>query len=162
MLLRHVASILALPVVVVIVIPMLIYNGSGVINNVNTGIALKWVGVLLLLGGLILMTTTILYFARMGRGTLAPWDPPKNLVIAGPYKHWRNPMISGVIMLLIGEGLVFNSGPILLWAGIFFVTSTIYFIYKEEPDLEKRFGDDYRKYKNNVPRWLPRIKRYDP
>jgi protein-S-isoprenylcysteine O-methyltransferase Ste14 len=93
----------------------------------------------------------------MGKGTLAPWNPTQNLVIEGPYKYVRNPMISGVFFILISEALFFSSANILLWAVLFFLINTVYFILKEEPDLEKRFGDAYRQYKKDVPRWLPKM-----
>ena len=95
--------------------------------------------------------------ARIGRGTLAPWDPTRQLVAAGPYRHVRNPMISAVLAVLIGEALVFASASLGLYAAIFFAINWLYFVLHEEPGLERRFGESYRRYKRAVPRWLPRF-----
>lgn len=71
-------------------------------------------------------------------------------------------MLTGVLMLLVGQALLFNSKPIGIWAGVFFLINNIYFIFFEEPALEQRFGDDYRLYKANVRRWLPRLSAWNP
>jgi protein-S-isoprenylcysteine O-methyltransferase Ste14 len=99
---------------------------------------------------------TVRLFARIGRGTLAPWDPTQRLVVAGPYAHVRNPMITGVLALLLGEALIFGSVAIAIWAAVFAVTNHAFFLAYEEPAVERRFGEDYRRYKENVPRWIPR------
>jgi protein-S-isoprenylcysteine O-methyltransferase Ste14 len=108
--------------------------------------------------GAILLVTCITLFAKIGKGTLAPWDPTQNLVVSGVYAHTRNPMISGVGFILLGESVVFGSGVNLAWFLCFILGNTVYFILSEEPGLEKRFGEDYVEYKKNVPRWIPRIK----
>jgi protein-S-isoprenylcysteine O-methyltransferase Ste14 len=97
-------------------------------------------------------------FARVGRGTLAPWDPTRKLVAVGPYRYVRNPMISGVALMLLGQALFWPSVAIAIWAGLFILINHLYFIFSEEPGLESRFGENYRQYKANVPRWLPRIR----
>lgn len=116
-----------------------------------------WIGLAVGLLGLALAVWTVRLFVRLGEGTPAPWDPPQKLVVAGPYRHVRNPMIAAVLLMLFGEALVFKSSPIAAWLIVFFVINGIYFPLSEEKDLEKRFGDDYRRYKQNVPRWLPRL-----
>ena len=70
-------------------------------------------------------------------------------------------MISAVLFILTGETLFFNSFNHLIWAVIFFIMNTVYFIVMEEPDLLGRFGDDYERYKKNVPRWIPAFKPYE-
>jgi protein-S-isoprenylcysteine O-methyltransferase Ste14 len=115
-----------------------------------------------MLPGLTVMVITISSFIRLGKGTLAPWAPPKNLVIRGPYRYVRNPMIIGVLTFLIGEAICFQSKIILVRAVCFFVINTIYFIIYEEPNLEDRFGENYCAYKKHVPRWLPRLAPYHP
>ena len=101
------------------------------------------------------MYQTITLFQKKGKGTLAPWKPTQKLVIEGPYRYVRNPMISGVLCILIAESLLINSVYIFYWALFFFTINYIYFIVKEEPDLVKRFGNEYENYKKNVPRWIP-------
>ncbi len=106
------------------------------------------------------MTSTIRLFFKIGKGTLAPWNPTQKLVIQGPYKYCRNPMITGVLSILFAEALWFNNSIIMVWMLLFFVISTLYFFYKEEPDLQKRFGSAYTQYKKHVPRWIPKLKPY--
>lgn len=108
--------------------------------------------------GLLLVIKTNLIFAKIGKGTLAPWDPPKNFVISGIYRYVRNPMIIGVAIILSGEALLFGSLVTFIWVICFLVGNHVYFIKKEEPGLETRFGSKYLLYKKNVPRWIPRLK----
>lgn len=116
------------------------------------------VGSLVCLAGLTLVVTTIRMFVVIGKGTLAPWDPTTRLITEGVYAHMRNPMISGVLLTLLGESLFFGSLGILLWSAFFFLGNTIYFHYSEEKGLMRRFGDEYTEYRNNVPMWIPRMK----
>ncbi len=95
---------------------------------------------------------------NIGDGTLAPWSPTKKLVTTGLYAYVRNPMILGVITVLAGESISVLSFKIFLWLCIFFIVNNLFFVIYEEPNLEKRFGDHYREYKNKVPRWIPKLK----
>ena len=104
---------------------------------------------------------TTFLFRQYAQGTLAPWQPTQKLVIRGPYRYCRNPMITGVVAMLLGEALFFNALGILIWACFFFVMNTFYFIFKEEPSMLARFGDDYVEYKKQVPRWVPRFRPYE-
>ena len=108
--------------------------------------------------GLALFVSSLMHFARRGRGTLAPWDPPRHLVVSGPYRYVRNPMISGVVFILCGEALFLRSRPHAWWAAIFTVLNLIYIPLLEEPMLEARFGEKYREYCRNVRRILPRVR----
>lgn len=111
--------------------------------------------------GLTLAYRTVSLFFRKGEGTPAPWDPPQKLVILGPYRYVRNPMITGALFILIGEILFLGSLYILAWAWIFFIGNHFWFVFFEEKGLEKRFGKSYVKYKQCVPRWIPRLKPYN-
>jgi protein-S-isoprenylcysteine O-methyltransferase Ste14 len=106
--------------------------------------------------GLLLMHRTISLFARVGEGTLAPWDPTRRMVVQGPYRHVRNPMISGVLAILLGEAILLGSLGVLVWFGAFFAINALWMPVVEEPGLERRFGEDYLRYKRAVPRWIPR------
>jgi protein-S-isoprenylcysteine O-methyltransferase Ste14 len=154
--LRHLFSFI-LPVTVLIVIPYLIER--------NLAVRWHWAtipgGVFIFLG-LGIMILTIRMFARIGKGTLAPWDPTRKLVTGSLYGYVRNPMILGVFTVLLGEVMLFLSSEIAVWAFLFFVINTLYFILSEEPGLEKRFGKEYLEYKQNVPRWIPRMKPWRP
>lgn len=112
--------------------------------------------------GLLFLASTITLFIRIGRGTLAPWSPTQRLVIRGPYAHVRNPMITSVLSILLAESLVVHSMPIFFWFIAFFIINNIYFTLSEEPGLERRFGDEYIVYKQNVPRWIPRLTPWAP
>ena len=117
-----------------------------------------WLALLAAIIGLALSGWAVTLFMKLGKGTPAPWDPPKRLVIQGPYRHVRNPMITGALLMLLAEAILFQSLPIATWMTVFFIGNAIYFPLIEEKGLEKRFGDEYRNYKANVPRWLPRIR----
>jgi protein-S-isoprenylcysteine O-methyltransferase Ste14 len=101
---------------------------------------------------------TIRLFASAGRGTLAPWDPTTRLIVRGPYRHVRNPMISGVLFILVGEAALAASLRLLVWFGAVFALNGVYIPLVEERGLEARFGEEYGTYKAHVPRWLPRIR----
>ncbi len=77
----------------------------------------------------------------------------------GPYKYIRNPMIGAVLLVLLGEALITGSVILFSWFIIFFIINIIYFKYSEEPALVKRFGNDYKKYKESVPMFIPKFKR---
>ena len=159
--LRAILAILILPFVAIVAVPYIIVATAG---SASIDLAKIWllVGILPAGLGLYLMYSTISMFWNVGEGTLAPWDPPKKLVVRGIYRHVRNPMITGVTLIIIGEAILFASIPMLVWAIAFFAANIIYLPLVEEPQLEKRFGSDYATYKANVPRWLPRIKPWEP
>src|SRR5206468_1133608 len=79
------------------------------------------------------------------------------LVVQGVYRHVRNPMISGVFFVLLGEAVLAVSLPLLGWFAVFVVVNAAYIPLAEEPGLVKRFGDDFLTYKQNVPRWIPTL-----
>ena len=159
MLLRHLLSIALLPFVVVVLVPRWLLEREPLAGGVPPPALLvggRVLGTLVFAVGFALFFWCVLLFARVGRGTLAPWDPTRRLVVAGPYRHVRNPMISGVATMLAGEALFFASGRLALWLLIFLAFNHAFFLVVEEPGLESRFGDDYRRYRAAVPRWLPR------
>jgi protein-S-isoprenylcysteine O-methyltransferase Ste14 len=165
--LRHLRAIALLPFVATVVVPVAIVVFAGM-RHIGWGLpAVFWflpftIAALFIAAGLALFVWTVALFASAGRGTLAPWDPTQRLVVAGPYRHVRNPMISGVLFVLLGEAALLGSLPLLAWAALFFVLNQIYIPRFEEPGLEQRFGDDYRRYRQHVPRWLPRLRPWQP
>lgn len=159
MLLRHLLSILILPVTVIIAVPGWILGRYGVpvaLPTTAVGWLLVVAGLATLVAGLALAGASVTRFGREGRGTLAPWDPPRELVVRGVYAHVRNPMISGVVVVLLGESLMLRSVPHGIWAGTFALANAIYIPLIEEPMLRARFGDAYRVYCTHVPRLVPR------
>ena len=156
---RQLAAVGLLPVTVTLVVPGLILWRNGAEGG---GWALVLVGAVLVAAGVALGAWTATLFARDGRGTIAPWDPTSRLVVLGPYRHVRNPMISGVLAILLGEAAIFASVPLLLWFAGVFAVNALYLPLVEEPGLRKRFGADYDAYRANVPRWLPRLSPWEP
>ena len=160
-LLLHLRDWLALPFAVTVIIPFLLYRTGAQLMPMPPAIFSIIGAVVYILGLSMQLYTTSLFF-RFAQGTLAPWQPTQKLVIRGPYRYCRNPMITGVVMMLLGEGLFFNALGILIWGCVFFVMNTLYFIFKEEPAMLARFGDSYAEYKRHVPRWIPRMRAYKP
>ena len=144
-----------LPITATVIIPLFILNGSIVLSE---NIFLKILGYCLIGIGVSVLVMTIRTFILIGKGTLAPWSPTSNLIVGGIYSYVRNPMIMGVLTILIGESILFLSKGIFIWAICFFFVNHIYFIKSEEPGLIKKFGKDYEDYKKSVPRWVPKIK----
>jgi protein-S-isoprenylcysteine O-methyltransferase Ste14 len=156
--LRHLRAIGLLPGVVAVVVPALIVW--------RTGTSFRWFlavpGALLIGLGLLLVVCTVALFVTDGRGTLAPWDPTARLVVRGPYRYVRNPMISGVLFILLGEAALLGSVSLLIWFAAVFAVNAVYLPLLEEPGLSRRFGDDYERYRAHVPRWLPRVRPWVP
>jgi protein-S-isoprenylcysteine O-methyltransferase Ste14 len=98
-------------------------------------------------------------FAVVGRGTPMPLDPPRELIARGLYRYVRNPMYLGVISVLIGEALLFESVRLLGYAASVAAGFHLFVVLYEEPALRRQFGDSYRRYRESVPRWIPRRSR---
>lgn len=165
---RHLISFLLFPVTMTLVIPALIVMAAAVrpvgIGSVPT-VGLLTVGGLLIAGGLGLLIWTVVLFDRVGEGTLGLGNvmgEPVHLVIRGPYRHVRNPMISGVLCILLGEAAVTGSGWLLAWFAIFLTFQVTAIRFWEEPHLAERYGSEYVDYRRNVPRWIPRTSAWEP
>ena len=111
--------------------------------------------------GAALLATCIWEFARSGRGTLAPVDPPRELVVRGLYRFVRNPMYLSVTTIVLGEVLLTGSRALFTYWAIWFLAVNLFVIGYEEPSLRRRFGDSYERYSQRVGRWVPRF-RSDP
>ena len=161
---RQARAIALLPGSAAILVPALILlgtDGPGVGWDLDgpPAAVTAALGLALIGAGLALWGWTVRLFARIGKGTLAPWDPTRRLVVAGPYRHVRNPMISAVLSVLLGEALLFGSPALLIWCGVFLGVNHVFFLLVEEPGLARRFGAEYREYKRAVPRWIPNPRR---
>lgn len=106
--------------------------------------------------GAALMAACIVEFARSGRGTLSPLDPPRQLVVRGLYRYVRNPMYVGASVVLLGEALVRQSRALVVYDVLWFVWVNVFVIAYEEPYLRRRFGASYEEYTRRVGRWIPR------
>jgi len=159
--LRMLLAMLVLPGLSVILIPAALVRLTRSMH-VGWGLASPWhvfpvvLGGLLIVFGLTFGAWTSALFLKFGCGTPAPWDPPRQLVIRGPYRHVRNPMIASVFFMLLGEAALFGSWVILGWFCVFLAANLVYIPAVEEPRLARRFGEDYLRYRRNVPRWIPR------
>lgn len=165
MLLRHLAAIAILPFTVTVLVPAWIAGRYGIVPSLGVsrgGLILQGGGLVVLAVGLLLFGSSLRRFASEGHGTLAPWDPPRRLVVRGPYRFVRNPMISGVVFVLAGEGMLLASIPHAVWAAICVVLNLVYVPLVEEPFLLDRFGEAYREYCRHVPRLVPRLKPWSP
>jgi protein-S-isoprenylcysteine O-methyltransferase Ste14 len=102
-------------------------------------------------------------FAWRGLGTPAPFDPPRRLVISGPYRWVRNPMYVGMGIALVGEAIVFPNvtTTLLILVVVLWVAVTFLIVGFEEPTLRRMFGSDYERYCQHVRRWIPRLKPFD-
>ena len=145
---------LALPVPVAIIIPSLLLYFSG--WQLSDFVLWRFlIGAVCFLAGLLLAVSTVRLFPKLGNGTPAPWDPTSKMIISGPYAYVRNPMITGVVLILTGEALMLSSWAIGIWAIVFLIINMFYFPSSEEPGLRKRFGKEYEEYCKNVPRYIP-------
>jgi protein-S-isoprenylcysteine O-methyltransferase Ste14 len=112
----------------------------------------------LILAGISPGLESVRRFVVVGRGTLVPTAPTEHLVVSGFYRFVRNPMYVGVLIALAGEVLLFRSRGLLLFAVLLGLGFHLFVSRYEEPTLTRRYGDQYLRFKHNVPRWLPRLK----
>ena len=160
--LRALTAVLVLPFTMTVIVPaglLAAWPGASPAPLAGLWRGLGW---LLAAAGLTLIGWTVSLFFHVGQGTLAPWDPPRRLVLRGPYRHVRNPMITGVAAVLFGEAGAALAPALLVWATLFLLVNAVYLPLSEEPGLLLRFGADYANYCRHVPRWLPRLTPWDP
>ena len=120
---------------------------------------IQWVGLVLVVLGAGVLATCIWEFARSGRGTLAPVDPPKHLVVEGLYRYVRNPMYVGVTTILLGELAIAQTSALAVYCACWLVAVNLFIIGYEEPTLRRQFGASYEEYTKSVRRWIPRLPR---
>ncbi len=149
---------LFLPVVFIVLVPYFLVSSYGNFLSVDIG-QIRFIGLIPMLFGVFMYVRCAWRFASVGKGTPAPFDPPKLLVVQGPYRYTRNPMYVGVLSLLIGEAILFSSSVLFFYTVIVFLCFHLFVVIYEEPTLRGKFGDSYRKYCESVPRWIPRIER---
>jgi protein-S-isoprenylcysteine O-methyltransferase Ste14 len=159
LLLRVATFTLLIPGTVTVVVPYLLLNSD---LDWAFGISpiLRALGLLPLSAGVIAYLWCAWDFAASGRGTPAPYDPPRLLVTRGLYAFVRNPIYVGVVGILIGEALLFDSIPVLAYGALLLVLFHLRLLLYEEPQLRKHFGASYDEYCRSVPRWLPRVTRH--
>lgn len=138
-----------------ILLPDQILSSTGIVQPSAIG-AWQITGTLLGASGAALALACILTFVFVGRGTPAPFDPPRRLVIRGPYRFVRNPMYLGAGLALAGAALFYQSVPLLGYAGVFLLITHLFVVLYEEPTLRQTFEQDYEVYCRRVGRWWPK------
>ena len=119
--------------------------------------ATRAVGMLLIAAGLPGLIDSFARFALQGLGTPAPIAPPQNLVVTGLYRYVRNPMYVGVVAVILGQGMLFGDSRLLIYGGLLWLAFHAFVLVYEEPVLADSFGDQYKDFRANVPRWIPRV-----
>ena len=150
--LRALLFLILLPGTVAGYIPFRIVRTAGGASSIGVSVA-SIASVCLIALGLWVLLRCVWDFFSIGRGTLAPLDPPKRLVVTGLYKFTRNPMYNGVLAVLLGEAWLFRSTTLLQYAAVMFVLFNLVVLVYEEPALQSQFGESYRAYRRKVPRW---------
>jgi protein-S-isoprenylcysteine O-methyltransferase Ste14 len=145
---RAALAFLALPGVVAFLVPWLLLDRGFEDRAFHPS------GLVLLAPGLVLLMWCVAAFYFRGRGTLAPWDPPRALVATGPYRVSRNPMYVAVVLVLSGWALAFRARPLVIYAAVVAVAFHLRVVCGEEPWLARQYGDEWIRYKARVPRWL--------
>ncbi|NHI88250.1 MAG: isoprenylcysteine carboxylmethyltransferase family protein [Candidatus Thorarchaeota archaeon] len=163
---RYIKGFILEPFLGIFVVPviLLLFMGSNPAWNMVFPISVisTSLGLLFLFIGLVLVFTTTYHFAKFGKGSAAPWDPPEKLVVQGFYRYTRNPMVIGVLFTVLGETILFASTPLLLLFFALWIGNHVLFVKGEEPELTKKFGNQYTSYLKNVPRWVPRRTAWKP
>jgi protein-S-isoprenylcysteine O-methyltransferase Ste14 len=155
LLLRSIFFTFLFPGSVTILIPYFILGSRTTSSN---GGWIDWLGLPLMTIGAGGLIWCIWQFFVEGHGTLAPVEPPKELVVHGMYRVVRNPMYVSVLLILIGESIFFRSIGILIEAMVFLAVTHLFIVFYEEPYLKHQFGPSYENYLQTAGRWMPRFR----
>ena len=117
----------------------------------------RFFGLIPILIGVMLYVWCAWYFTFIGKGTPAPFDPPKELVINGAYQYVRNPIYVFVALTLTGEAILFETTILVVYATLAVIVFSLWVVLYEEPSLKRRFGESYERYCERVSRWFPRF-----
>ena len=142
---------------VLVYVPGRLLMGSGVVRPAFIGVR-QIAGMIIGAVGAAVALWCVFTFAFIGKGTPAPFDPPRLLVIRGPYRFVRNPMYIGAGLALLGAALFYQSWPLPIYAAVFLLATHLFVLVYEEPTLRQTFGDEYETYCRRVRRWWPRGK----
>jgi protein-S-isoprenylcysteine O-methyltransferase Ste14 len=152
--LRNVLATVLIPGVVVGLIPYAIVSSMVAAGGSPWGAA-EYAALALSCLGVFVMLWCIRDFAVIGRGTLAPVDPPTVLVCRGLYRYVRNPMYLGALLTLVGEAAFFRSRMLVVYTAVWFALENVFVIFYEERTLARQFGASYAEYRRSVGRWMP-------
>lgn len=146
---KNIAFTLVMPGTAAVYLPLWLVGGRPFASTPT-----RWVAILTILVGVCVYAWCVYDFASYGRGTPAPIDAPKKLVVRGLYRYTRNPMYVGVITVVLGWAMLFRSATLLLYGAVLATCFHGFVVLYEEPHLEWLFGEDYRQYCKRVGRWL--------
>jgi protein-S-isoprenylcysteine O-methyltransferase Ste14 len=152
--LRNLVFTILQPGLVAGLVPLLIAWASGADLLPAATTPLRVAGLIIAAIGVVITALCIIRFAREGRGTLSPLDPTKRLVTGGLYRYSRNPMYVGVMLILLGQGVFWQSAAIALYAAVVFTAFNLFIIFHEEPRLKRDFGKEYEAYIKRTGRWV--------
>src|SRR2546429_8079785 len=138
-----------------VVVPQRILAASGIVRPNHVGPA-QAAGLVLVALGAVVVLWCVLTFALVGKGTPAIFDPPRKLVIAGPYRWVRNPMYIGAGLVLLGAAMFYGSFGLALYTVAFWSMAHLFVLFYEEPTLHKKFGPEYEAYIASRRRCMPR------
>jgi protein-S-isoprenylcysteine O-methyltransferase Ste14 len=158
--LRALTFVVLLPGTVAGYVPFRILRASDQLHEPRL-FASAVAGAVLLFAGTVVLFRCVWDFFSAGRGTLAPVDPPKRLVVRGLYRFTRNPMYNGVLAIVLGEAWLFHSSTLVMYAFLVLILFHCFVVLYEERTLESRFGESYRAYRKAVPRWGLTIRPYE-
>jgi protein-S-isoprenylcysteine O-methyltransferase Ste14 len=142
---------------ILIYLPARVLSWSGIVRPAAIE-AQQVAGMVIGAAGAAVALWCVFTFAFIGRGTPAPFDPPRRLVIRGPYRFVRNPMYIGAGLALASAALFYESLPLLAYTALFFLATQVFVLVYEEPTLRKTFGQEYEAYCRQVRRWWPRAR----
>jgi protein-S-isoprenylcysteine O-methyltransferase Ste14 len=145
---------------VLVYVPARVVAWSGIVRPAALGVQ-QVAGIAVGAAGAAVALWCVLTFALAGRGTPAPFDPPRRLVVRGPYRFVRNPMYLGAGLALGSAALFYGSLPLLGYTAFFLVATHLFVVWYEEPSLRRTFGQPYEEYCRKVGRWRPRVRPAD-
>ena len=153
LLIKNLLFTVIVPGTVGVLVPLML-----VVDRAHVGGVFGVLSLILFSLGVATYTWCVWDFATFGKGTPAPVDAPKKLVVRGLYQVTRNPMYVGVLMVILGWATRFQSVTLLIYAGIVAVCFHAFIVLYEEPHLEREFGGEYSEYRSRVARWLPSLR----
>lgn len=154
--LKNLAFFIFLVLSALVVVPLeLVWVANGFLSFSIVGST--YLGLLLTIFGAIFMLNMFVYFALSGKGTPAPFDPPKKLITRGLFRYVRNPGYIGGALIVLGEGFFLESAVVFVFAASLCILFHLFVVYYEEPTLKREFGESYEDYLKAVPRWIPRL-----
>ncbi len=117
----------------------------------------RGLGLILILAGVPGLVDSFARFALQGLGTPAPIAPTRGLVVTGLYRYMRNPMYTAVVSVILGQAVLLGDRRLIVYGALFWLVCHLFVVVYEEPTLERSFGEPYKAFRANVPRWIPRI-----